>query len=79
VAFQTRYSSQVEEPDEEPLDSQFLYECLNNLGLLLKVQRHFEIFPHNSPPNYWDRLAIMLMNRIYGQKGNVMTIAVNKM
>lgn len=78
LAAKTRYSAQAEEPDEEPLDSTFLIECVSNVGSLLKIQRNFEIFPHHSPPSYWDKLTIKLMNKIYGRKGNVMTIASRK-
>ncbi len=78
LAIGAHYSIDVEEPDEEPLDPIFFIECVNKVGLLLKAQRSFEIFPHHSPANYWDILAIKLMNKIYGRAGNVMTIASRK-
>lgn len=78
IAVKTGYSIEVEEPDEEPLDSKFFIECVSNMSLLLKVQRNFEIFPHHSQLSYGDILAIKLMNRVFGRKGNVMTMVSYK-
>jgi hypothetical protein len=76
LAAKTHYSLAVDDPEEEPLDSELLLRTFAPTGLeLARVLRSFEIFPHSHPPTVKDRLAIWALNQRYGRAGNVLTLA----
>jgi len=80
LAASTRYSVNVDEPDEEPLDADVLVTSVRSAGLsMARLHRSFEVFPHSDPPTLRDRLAIRLLNFWYGRAGNVMTIAAQRL
>lgn len=73
------YSQHAEEPDEHPLKEGWMEQQLTQAGFkVTKTNRGIELFPHNKPPSAFDKLAIKMMQKIYGRKGFVVAWLVEK-
>lgn len=79
-AFKGRhYSQHAEEPDEHPLQEDWLEQQLAEAGFKVsQMNRGTELFPHNTPPSAFDKLAIKLMQKVYGRKGFVVAWLIEK-
>ena len=75
VASTLRYSVPAEDPDEAPLEHDWIMKALARNGLrALASTRGWELFPHAMPPTPADREGIRALHRRFGASGNVLCV-----
>lgn len=79
VVTKMTYTQSLPHPDEEPIDLDTFLSWTEQTGFKSDwINHNWEIFPQKLPPTLKDRLAIRLLNIIYGRSGNVCTLLLRK-
>ena len=78
VAVRT-YSTEVEEPDEAPIDATQFLGLLTGCGLrVFRESRSWEILPHSPSPGFIEKMKMRVLHRRHGARGNVMALAIRR-